>query len=133
MLKLRVNNEEEHTVQKVGVIKKNVSMLLGLSIPEDEPIYLGSTNIAHMQSSHPEDFKRYGADIITILLNPDYVGLNKRDNSIEYVKEYKINNDFVKVAVRVSKSNRYYARSLYVLNRNRVINFIKKDTLKPCN
>ena len=50
----------------------------------------------------------------------------------EFVKEYLINGDYVKVAVRVSAGNKYYARSLYVLNPNRVKNFIARGTLvKP--
>ena len=44
--------------------------------------------------------------------------------------EYFINDEYVKVAVRVSASNTYYARSLYILNPNRVKNFIAKGTLK---
>ena len=40
-----------------------------------------------------------------------------------------INNEYVKVAVRISYSEIFYARSLYVLNSNRVKNFINKGTL----
>ena len=65
-----------------------------------------------------------------IIANPDYVGINSKDNSIEYVKEYIVDNEYVKVAVRISSGNRLYARSVYVLNRRRVQNFIKKGTLK---
>lgn len=83
-----------------------------------------------MQSSHPADFAKYGAELTNILSNPDYVGQNPSDGSIEYVKEYLVDNEYVKVAVRLSKSDRYYARSLYVLNNNRVRNYIAKGTLK---
>ena len=83
-----------------------------------------------MQSSHPDDYAKYGAYLNTILQNPDYVGLNPNDNSIEYVKEFPIENEFVKVAVRITQSSqKYYACSLYVLNNNRVHNFIKAGTL----
>lgn len=40
-----------------------------------------------------------------------------------------INNEYVKVTVRISFSGIFYARSLYVLNSNRVKNFINKGTL----
>lgn len=40
-----------------------------------------------------------------------------------------INNKYVKVAVRISSSGIFYARYLYVLNSNRVKNFINKGTL----
>lgn len=62
--------------------------------------------------------------------NPDYVGLNTKDESIEYVKEYKVDDEYVKVAVRVSGNRNYFARSIYVLNKTRVKNFITKGTLK---
>lgn len=83
-----------------------------------------------MQTAHPADFARYGAELDNILAHPDYVGQNPTDGSIEYVKEYLVNGEYVKVAVRLAKTNRFYARSLYILNNNRVQNYIAKGTLK---
>lgn len=83
-----------------------------------------------MQSSHPADFAKYGSELVNILAHPDYVGQNPTDGSIEYVKEYLVDGEYVKVAVRLAQSDRYYARSLYILNNNRVKNFISKGTLK---
>lgn len=83
-----------------------------------------------MQSDHPEAFCRYGSEIPNILRNPDYVRLST-DNSIEYVKEFILNGEFVKVAVRLSGGSRYYARTLYVLNRGRAERFIENGELKP--
>ena len=60
-----------------------------------------------MKKSHPADFAKYGADLETILAAPDYVGQNPTDGSIEYVKEYVINGEYVKVAVRITGSGRY--------------------------
>ena len=67
---------------------------------------------------------------MNILAAPDYVGQNPTDGSIEFVKEFLLAGEYVKVAVRLSQSDRFYARSLYVLNNNRVKNFIAKGTLK---
>lgn len=116
---------------EVGKIKAEVIATLGLSIEADTPIYLGRSNINHMITSHPGDFKVYGEYIQQILDTPDFVGVNPHDQSIEYVKEFVVNNQFVKVAVRISAAGKYFARSLYVLNSNRVRNFITKGTLKP--
>ena len=116
--------------KKIGCFTSSVIELLNLDIPAGTPIYIADTNIEHMSTAHPDDFKKYGNNIADIIAHPDYVGKNAKDNSIEYTKEYVINNDFVKVAVRVTTHNVYYARSLYVLNPNRVKNFIKKGTLK---
>ena len=118
-------------MKKVGFITETVIDLLQLPFVEDFNIYLGESNIEHMQSSHPQDYQRYGIFLEHILANPDYIGINPSNNSIEYVKEFLQNNEYVKVAVRISAtSNRYYARSLYVLKPSRVKNFIAKGTLK---
>lgn len=83
-----------------------------------------------MKTSHPNDFEKYGGELINILAFPDYVGTNPTDGSIEYVKEFFIDGDYVKVAVRLSGKGLYFARSLYVLNPRRVQNYIQKGTLK---
>lgn len=116
--------------KKIGEFSSNVIKMLGLNIPVGTPIYIADSNVEHMKSSHPKDFDKYGNDIETIISFPDYVGKNTKDNSIEFTKEYQQNNDYVKVAVRVSLQNIYYARSLYILNPNRVKNFIAKGTLQ---
>ena len=105
--------------------------ILNLDISGDRNIYFGDSNEQHMKSKHPKDYEKYGSQIEAILATPDYVGINASNNSIEYVKEFKIDNEFVKIAVRVTTHNKYYARTLYVLNNNRVNNFIQKGTLKP--
>ena len=109
---------------------EHVEKLLGITVPGDRRIYLGQTNLAHMQSSHPADFAKYGTELINILAYPDYVGQNPSDGSIEYVKEFVTDGEYVKVAVRLAQSDRFYARSLYVLNSSRVKNYIAKGTLK---
>lgn len=116
--------------EQVGSINSNVISALSLPIQPGTPIYLGDSNINHMKNRHPAEYQKYGADIPSILSSPDYVGVNKGDGSIEYVKEYKIDDEFVKVALRVSGSGKYFARSLYILNKNRVQNFIAKGNLK---
>ena len=116
--------------QQVGVLSDNVIKTLNLSFTSGQPIYLGESNVAHMMRRHPNDYAKYGQCIQQILSNPDYVGQSPSDDSIEYVKEFRMDNEYVKVAVRVSAGGTLFARSLYVLNNNRTNNFIKKGTLK---
>lgn len=116
--------------KQIGAFSKDVIELLNLDIPVGTPIYIADSNIEHMKSSHPKDFQKYGCDIEDIIASPDYVGKNVKDNSIEFTKEYQQDREFIKVAVRVSLQNIYYARSMYILNPNRVKNFIEKGTLK---
>ena len=47
-----------------------------------------------MKKAHPGDYQKYGKNIKLILAQPDYVGLNPKDNSIEYVKEFMIENEY---------------------------------------
>lgn len=115
--------------KKIGEFSSELIRTLQLDIPIGTPIYIANSNIEHMKSSHPEDFQKYGNDIASIIAFPDYVGRNIKDDSIEFTKEYLLDGAFVKVAVRISLQNVYYVRSLYVLNANRVKNFIAKGTL----
>ncbi len=117
------------TRRKIGEFSAEIIKMLGLDIPIGTPIYIADSNIEHMKTSHPKDFAKYGNDMESIIAAPDYVGKNIKDDSIEFTKEYILDGEFVKVAVRVSLQNIYYARSLHVLNPNRVKNFISKGTL----
>jgi len=114
--------------KKIGEFSESVINTLQLDIPAGTPIYISDSNIIHMKTSHPEDFEKYGKNIESIIAAPDYVGQNSKDGSIEFTKEYIQDGNFVKIAVRISLQNIYYARSMYVLNPNRVKNFIAKGT-----
>lgn len=116
--------------KQVGKLSQRVIDLLGLTLSEGRSILLGESNIAHMVSRHPEDYALYGEYIPLILSMPDYVALNTKDESIEYVKEVQMDDIYVKVAVRVSARGQLFARSVYRLNTNRAKNFIEKGTLK---
>lgn len=116
--------------KQVGKLSQRVIELPGLTLSEGRSILLGESNIAHMVSRHPEDYALYGEYIPLILSMPDYVALNTKDESIEYVKEVQMDDIYVKVAVRVSARGQLFARSVYRLNTNRAKNFIEKGTLK---
>lgn len=116
--------------QIVGTISAEVISLLGLDTAVGTPIFIGESNRQHMITKHPEDYEKYGSYIPEILSSPDYVAQNPKNSSIEYVKEFHIDHDFVKVAVRITSSGAYYARTLYVLNSGRVERFIEQETLK---
>jgi len=50
---------EENVIIEVGEISLEVIELLGLSLAENTPIYVGVTNIAHMVKEHSYEFNRY--------------------------------------------------------------------------
>ena len=115
----------------IGVLKVDWGKLIGLHLDTDWPIMLGESNLLHMQTAHPDDYLRYSQFIELIVQAADYIGLHPKDNSIELVKEFCIDNKYVKLALRTSAAGTLFARSLYTLNNNRVQNFIKKGTLVP--
>ncbi|MCL2420249.1 MAG: PBECR2 nuclease fold domain-containing protein [Defluviitaleaceae bacterium] len=115
---------------KVGKINQRVIDLLGLNVKAGTPIYLSASNIEHMINAHPQDFEDYGIELENILEYPDYVGLNPKDHSVEYVKLFKVQNkEYIKVAVRVSAGGNYFARSLYSRDINKMNRFIEKGYL----
>lgn len=120
-------------MELVARFSAEVVAALELEIDPETPIYIGESNIAHMQSRHPEAYSKYGSQLSLILKKPDYAMVNRKDGSIEFVKEFAVSEaggEYVKAAVRVSGAGRFYARSLYVLNSGRVARFIAHGTLK---
>ena len=115
---------------QVGKISQRTIDLLYLDIEPGTPIYLGKSNILHMSRTHPQDYKTYGKHILDILANPDYVGLNPKDDSIEYVKIFEMTNEFVKVAVRVSHAGVCYARTIYARDLTKLMKFVNKGHLQ---
>ena len=107
--------------KKIGVFSARIIEILELDIPAGTPIYITDSNIEHIKTSHSDDFAQCGSELNNIIANPDYVGKNAKDDSIEFTKEYYINGEYVKVAVRISTHNIYYARSMYVLKTARRI------------
>ncbi|WP_276666177.1 PBECR2 nuclease fold domain-containing protein [Caldibacillus debilis] len=75
-----------------------------------------------MKSEHPEDFAKYGNKLSEILKNPDYIAKHPKKDSIEYIKIFfdEDKEDYVLVAVRASFSGKFYARSLFVMNDEKV-------------
>ncbi len=107
--------------KQVGTISQSIIELLNLNAKPQAPVLIGQANIEHMKAKHGRDYLKYGGMIGSIVAAPDYVGLNQKDDSIELVKEFQIDGDFVKVAVRATNNGVFFVRSLYVLNPNRVV------------
>ena len=101
-----------------------------MDVQMNAPIMLGESNIEHMLAKHEAAYIKYGDRIDEILDKPDYVGRHPSNGSIEYVKEFVVDGEYVKVAVRISNSGCYFARTMYVLDNDRVKRFIEKGTLK---
>jgi hypothetical protein len=115
---------------KIGIITKEVIEVLKLNLRYETPICIGESNYRHMLEKHKSDFIKFGVYIGNIIANPDFVGINPIDNSLEYVKKYKVENYFVKVAVRVSGKGNYFVKSMYSIQEYRVKKFLDMGRLK---
>lgn len=111
--------------KQIGKVSKKVIKILGLKYQKEEPIFIGDANIQHMKEGHPLDFEKYGADIEDIINNPTYLARNEKKKSIEFIKKYKVNNEYVLVAVRVSNKNVHFARTMYVMADEKVKKYFK--------
>ena len=118
--------------EKVGEISEEVKTALGLEFAVGTPIYIGPTNIEHMEREHPVEFECFFECLPQIISAPDYVGLNPKDGSIEYIKTFSTcAGKHLKLAVRISKDNFLFARSLYEIFERTVRYRAEKGTLKP--
>ena len=116
--------------KQIGKVNKKVIQLLDLEYDEELPIILGETNIEHMKRQHPNDYKKYGKDIKNIINNPTYVAKNPNQGSIEYIKEYRIDNEFVLVAVRISSNGTMFAKTLFTMTERKKDIYLKKGYAK---
>lgn len=118
--------------EEIGVLTKKVIELFDLSYNEDEPIYCGESNKEHMKSEHPSDYERYGDKIKEIIESPDFIALHPRKKSLEYIKIYKnIDEEYVLVAIRATGKKRLFARTLYVIDKNKFDSYAISGTLRP--
>ena len=116
--------------RKIGFLSKKVIDILNLDYKEGLPILIGDNNIEHMKRQHLKDYEKYGDKIEEIIFEPTYVALNPNQNSIEYIKEYKIDNELVLVAVRISNNGTLFARTLFVMTTRKKEIYLKKGYAK---
>lgn len=116
--------------KQIGKLQGKVIKLLNLDYEEGIPIILGDANIEHMKRQHLEDYIKYGKDISKIINEPTYIAKNPNQGSIEYIKEYKINNDFVLVAVRLNNKGTLFAKTLFVMTERKKNIYLNKGYAK---
>ncbi len=117
-------------IWKVGELSYRVIKLLGLSLQEGSPIYIGKENIRHIKKFHLRDFQKYGKDINKIISFPTYISRNPKKNSIEYIKVYRDKGDYVLVVVRQSSSGILYIRTLFIMSYEKIAKYWIKKVFK---
>ena len=108
----------------VGILNAQIIEYFNLST---NFVYIGEQNKEHLKNKHYEDYSKYYGYISEIINSPDYFGKNPLDNSIELVKEFKVDGTkYVKVALRISNSEVLFARTLYKLNSSKFLYQLSK-------
>ena len=74
-----------------------------------------------------KDIGKYMKDIIR---KPTYVAKNPKQGSIEYIKEYSIDKNFVLVAVRTTQTGKMFARTLFVMTERKINTNLKNGYAK---
>ena len=102
--------------EMIGILIEEIKIEFELN---ETIVYIGPQNIEHIRNKHPEDYEIYFKSISEIISSPDYYGRNLKDGSIELIKEFEISEKkYVKVAVKVSKKGKLFAKTLYVLTNS---------------
>ena len=102
--------------EMIGILIEEIKIEFELN---ETIVYIGPQNIEHIRNKHPEDYEIYFKSISEIISSPDYYGRNLKDGSIELTKEFEISEKkYVKVAVKVSKRGKLFAKTLYVLTNS---------------
>lgn len=74
-----------------------------------------------------KDIGKYMKDI---LQKPTYVAKNPKQGSIEYIKEYNIDNNFILVVVRATQTGKMFARTLFVMTERKINTYLKNGYAK---
>lgn len=116
---------------QVGRFMKNIIEALDLDIPCGTPIFLSENNREHIREHHPDAYFKYFDCISEIIAYPDYVGIaGIQAASIEYIKCFEVDSEYVNVAVRATKKGTYYVRSMFVIEEGKLNDYVEKGKLK---
>ena len=74
-----------------------------------------------------EQFKQCFEDIPSIILKPDFISTNPKDNSISFIKKYTKNTS---VAIRIENDGKASFRTMYPLRDSQLENYITNGRAK---
>lgn len=114
----------------IGYISQSVINLLNLELAPGTPVYIGTSNIKHIKNRHPYEYDMYFSEIQNIIACPDYVGRNPKDDSLLFVKQYQVHDEYIRAAVKITSGGKCFARTLHALSTCNTERYIKKGTLK---
>ena len=110
----------------VAKLNDDIINFFDLSI-KSKNIFIGGTNKKHIKNKHKQEFDKYIDKLPEIIKEPTYVGVHPKQGGIEFIKEYKEN---VLVAVRASKNDVLYVRSIYFITQSKIDKYLEEGTIK---
>lgn len=112
---------------KIGEFKQEYNQILNTSLPCFE-IMQSTGLVKHIFKRHSHCVQ-YLDKVSDILENPDYIGINpKENNSVELVKVYE---DNILIAIKLDCDNGYYyLASLYNISGGKMENRLNSGRLK---
>ena len=117
--------------RQVGVVSAAVIKTLGeraCHYQAGDAIYIGERNLSHIKSQHFLTYQKYHDKLPIVISEPDYVGINEDDGSLEYIKIF---DEHIKLAIRIAGDDKLYIRTMYTVHESRTDYFIKSGMLKP--
>lgn len=117
-------------MKKVGEFTESIITQLQLNIPVGTPILIGESNEEHIKSRHLSEYEKYFDRIPDIIANPDYIGLSPKDSSIQFVKNFIVNSEYIRVAVKVAQTGNSFVKTMHLLSTCNAERYIQKGTLK---
>lgn len=124
----------DNTNKIIGELTQVVIDEFKLNLKVGQPIFIGESNLQHMKSEHPQDFLKYGDRIEEIINNPDFIAKHpkKNNSAIEYIKVFEEDEgNHVLVAVRATGSGTLFARTLFVMDPEKVAKYENKNAFRP--
>lgn len=118
-------------MKQVGTFSGDVITKLQLNIIPGTPIYIGDSNEEYIKNKHPYKYDKYYNKIPDIISSPDYIGLNPREHSIQYVKKFRINSEYIRVAIRITRKHKCFVKTLHLLSTHNAERYIIKGTQIP--
>ena len=124
--------KKQKQILKIGELTKYVIDILNLK-EKPRNIKFAYDRILHCEK-HKSDFKdiqsyKKSIEMIPLIIhNPDYVGYNKKNNSIEYIKRI---DEMTLVAIRIKPKGDLFLRSIYPISEVKLNNkIISKEYIK---
>ena len=119
-------NKHSSSKDFVAKLSTDIIKLFDLNF-KSKNIYIGGTNKKHIKKRHKKEFDKYVDKLPEIIKEPTYIGVHPKQGGIEFIKKYKEN---VLVAVRASKNDVLYVRSIYFITQSKIDKYLEERTIK---